>query len=479
MRLFKFNLKSALRPFMVAAAMILLSACADRFKASDLTSLNINSTLAKELSNNTSASRAFTDRYYDYVTGTTGSNNNVPPQNTSNVNAHVLLPRHPGAKIYLESQDWYCHDSANMGSNGRLIDNARCGNNLDVGYDSPQSAAAQIDDMVRRGFDGTIVNWYGINSQSNKTMLAMRPYILSAYGGSFKLSADVDKGAFQYGRNGACANTPDNTSLAICFIDYIIDTYGDVLIRTDDGRIAIYWFVTSYDVGAVDWNAVHFHASQRGAALINNDPAGFSAMGGTSDGAYAWVNPTSTDPVSYIDHFFNSALSFPGEVAVGGAWRAFNDVIASWTLDRHIDNQCGMQWLDTFARNDAQPNLTSVMVSTWDDYTEGTEIETGIDNCLNSITGSINGSTLSWSLNFGSSGGVQGSDRSIAYYIVFSSNDGGNTIHSIAAVKPNGMNTGSISVPAVNATGITYFIEAVGQPSIHNFIITAPIGMQN
>ena len=39
--------------------------------------------------------------------------------------------------------------------------------------------------------------------------------------------------------------------------------------------------------------------------------------------------------------------------------------------------------------------LDAVQVVTWHDYEEGTEIQSGIDNCL-TLSASVNGSMLSW-----------------------------------------------------------------------------------
>jgi hypothetical protein len=72
--------------------------------------------------------------------------------------------------------------------------------------------------------------------------------------------------------------------------------------------------------------------------------------------------------------------------------------------------------------------LAAVMVDTWDDYEEGTEIETGIDNCLSSVTTSLAGTTLSWSPTWGAdpmNSSVTGDESTLYKYSVYLARQGG------------------------------------------------------
>jgi hypothetical protein len=60
--------------------------------------------------------------------------------------------------------------------------------------------------------------------------------------------------------------------------------------------------------------------------------------------------------------------------------------------------------------------LAALQIVTWNDYEEGTAIESGIDNCVY-LTPAISGSSLGWTV-----GG--GNENTIDHYTVFLSTDG-------------------------------------------------------
>src|ERR1039457_6804542 len=106
-------------------------------------------TLAAQTSDNTSAANSFT----------TQSNNNKGAGNVSKVDVHTLL--YPGAttKVYAHMVLWF-GQSSHM--NNRYSET------------NPAQVQRQIDDMVRPGIDGLIIDWYGQgNSIYQATQLVM------------------------------------------------------------------------------------------------------------------------------------------------------------------------------------------------------------------------------------------------------------------------------------------------------------------
>jgi len=116
--------------------------------------------------------------------------------------------------------------------------------------------------------------------------------------------------------------------------------------------------------------------------------------------------------LQYLDRFY-SAAQHSDKIAMGSAYKGFNDSDASWGKGRVIDQQCGHTWLATFAEPDrfysAAHQLPALIIPTWNDYEEGTEIETGIDNCVD-VKASINDEELSWS--------ISGSEDTIEHYVI-------------------------------------------------------------
>jgi len=106
-------------------------------------------TLTAQKINNTSAANNFSAQ----------SNGNAGVSNVSKVDVHNLL--YPGAttKIYAHLLLWF------GGSN-----------HMNVGYSStdPKQIHRQITDMISRGIDGVIIDWYGPNNSIDKaTKLVM------------------------------------------------------------------------------------------------------------------------------------------------------------------------------------------------------------------------------------------------------------------------------------------------------------------
>ena len=86
-----------------------------------------------------------------------------------------------------------------------------------------------------------------------------------------------------------------------------------------------------------------------------------------------------------------------------------------------MDQRCGQTWLQTFAKINSLYNSTNQLAAmqlvTWNDYEEGTEIESGIDNCV-SVSAAMAGSSLQWK--------ITGSENTIDHYRVYVSSDGQN-----------------------------------------------------
>jgi hypothetical protein len=109
------------------------------------------------------------------------------------------------------------------------------------------------------------------------------------------------------------------------------------------------------------------------------------------DGEYAWVHPSrgwmlngSDWGKQYLEGFYQKMERKPDKITVGGVWPGFNDTKASWSLNRHMDRRCGKTFEETlqlFRQYDAIHPMPFMMIATWNDYEEGTEIEDGVSDC--------------------------------------------------------------------------------------------------
>lgn len=118
-------------------------------------------------------------------------------------------------------------------------------------------------------------------------------------------------------------------------------------------------------------------------------------------------------------------------------------------------------------------------------YEEGTAIESGIDNCLSSLSTTINGNNLDWSVNFGSThNGVAGDARTIDHYEFWDSLDNTNFTQIDSSISPSQAGcaaTGaSVSGCSLNIASFLWekgthnlYVQAVGKASIQNHLSTS------
>jgi hypothetical protein len=190
------------------------------------------------------------------------------------------------------------------------------------------------------------------------------------------------------------------------------------------------------------------------------DQGGFThAM---SDGSFSWVMPTTPNyGLEYLSSFYQTGLSFPQVETMGATYKGFNDALAGWGSGRAIDQQCGQTWLKTFSQINSTYNsgrqLPYLQVVTWNDYEEGTELESGIDSCF-SLEASVSGNTLEWT--------TSGNENTVDHYAVYSSQDGQN-VTPLTQTQPgtHSVDLCSLSLPAGNNS---LYVQAVGKPMLAN-----------
>jgi hypothetical protein len=284
----------------------------------------------------------------------------------------------------------------------------------DVGYrsDDRQQVSRQVADMISRGIQGAIADWYGpeANLKNQSVILLMKEAEVQ---GNFEFAVSEDAGSIRDCEKRGC----NPTEKLISDLNYAAQHFEESPAYLHfDGRPAVFFF--GLEKFSIDWRRV------RHALPLN--PLFFFRNSGTfanpdADGAYAWIAPEtagSGDPMAlqYLDRFYSKAQN-AGKIVMGSAYKGFNDADASWGKGRTIDQQCGQTWLTTFAEAGRfysdRHQLPALIIPTWNDYEEGTEIETGIDNCV-SLRAAIEGSQLSWS--------VSGRDDTIDHYAILAEN---------------------------------------------------------
>ncbi len=401
------------------------------------TKFQATTTLSAETGNNTSAASTFTSQ----------TNSNVGATNISKVPTRTLLYPNSTTKIFSHFMPWFGF-----------------ANHMSVGYasDDALQVQKQVADMVSRGMDGTAIDWYG-RGQSNSHYLAydqttqfvMQQAELQA---AFSFAIAYDAGALQ-----SCAATLgcDVTQAAIDDLNYANVTYENspAYFRVGTQPVVFFFGDEAYNI---DWTRVRSGVAGNPLFVFRNS-GGFTRP--QSGGGYSWLAPTtatSTDPMAflYLDYFYRTSLTYPGRFSMGSAYKGFNDSLAAWGTGRLINQQCGQTWLQSMAEAgkyySAANQLPFLQVVTWNDYEEGTEIETGIDNCV-TVSASVAGTVASWS--------ITGQANTVDHYSIYISQDGQNLMWLADAASPGSMDLAPFGF---NAGNYLVFVKATGKPSLTN-----------
>lgn len=404
-----------------------------------------DTTLAQQTANNTSAANSFK----------TQTNGNLGASNISKVPLKTLL--YPGfsGKLYAHFMPWF------GGSN-----------HMNVGYSSNNAAqvASQVADIMSRGMDGAIVDWYGPNfSTENNTTKLLRTEA-EKQNGKFQFAVMEDVGALK-----SCANTAgcDVTAQMISDLTYACNAYEvSPAYMRQNGRPMVFFFgVEAY---TIDWSRV-ISGVPGNPLFIQRNAGAFTSA--DFNGAFAWPAPNKSNPAdmgdSYLDNFYGTGVKNPAELSFGTGYKGFNDLLASWSADRITNQNCGQTFLNTIGQiaeyYSANRELFAVQLATWNDYEEGTELESGIDNCV-SITASSSAQKVSWS--------ITGNANTVDHYTVFLSSDGVNLM-TVADV-PASQLAYDFSGYALAPGSYMVYVKAVGMPFMLNHMsATVPLTIAN
>jgi len=417
--------------YFVAAVMLL---AASSLSSASTSYVVPSTTLAAQTSNNTSAANSFSNQ----------SNGNRGAGNVSKVDIHSLLYSGATTKIYAHAVLWFGQS-----------------NHMNIGYSStdPGQVKNQIDDMVSRGIDGVILDWYGPNNSLDQAGLLIMAEAEKHPGFTFAIM--IDQGAIEW---YSCAGCSPQQAL-VSDLQYMEHTYfSSPAYMTLQGHPVVTNFNVDLSYASVDWNAANAALSAHPVFLFQNN-SGFTHT--LTDGSYAWVMPTTTDyGIGYLSSFYDTGMGFPSQQVVGATYKGFNDTLASWGSNRIMGQQCGQTWLQTFSEINGLYNsgkqLTDLQLVTWNDYEEATEIESGIDNCL-TLAPSISGNALQWS--------ISGDENTVDHYTVYISSDGENLMSLTDLVAGlRSLNLCGFQIPNGN---YKLFVQAVGKPSLANQITGA------
>jgi hypothetical protein len=409
-----------------------------------------------------------------------------PYGRVSKVPMSALLPGYD-VPVWVETQNWW------GGGSGHIDNGETSANSAQI--------ANQVADHLSRGISGQIVDWYGPGTTADLAL----PFVLAnaeASGGKYEFALMIDKGYFQdhCGNTVACLNSA---------LSYIATHYASstAYLKDPSGHPLVFFFINEYY--PTQYALLSDPGIESGdTRFVMYEPNGFPGQDAPNTvGEYSWVGPADSSYTTTsgsegtfawdadfgfgdLTSFFDHAAANPGSMVVSAAYKGFDDNLANWSGNRIIDQQCGMTWLQSFHHTGAfggsatylgnlndlalGHHVDMVMIDTWDDYEEGTEIETGIDNCLSALDVTLAGAHLSFTPVWGKdpmNGAISGSEATLSGYSVYVAEAGKTELMWLADVPCKGGVCGhSVDVSTYGMKGgpFVFYVQAVGQPSIVN-----------
>ena len=435
--------------------------------------------------------------------------------NVSDEDIHHYLNFGSSTKIYANFMRGYCTQAGTT----------FCNNNVQTGYTSNDynTVGAQAEDLRRRHIDGAIMTWEGDGTSEDSATLQFQSYVNKNHCSGaqncdpmYFIMYDGPSLAYNVGFTGiagtsgaACSTDPNQNKVTFenCVVAHIRNDmcymngfhWGNNAYQKANGRPIVQIFPDEIVIPATgpapswadvwvqiqSWNAnlqsncnkAPFNVNNGVPLVIFEESGGFTHT--DSSGSFYWVQPAGTDPQSdqfvynispasngsTLDNFYQTSLQYPAEYPWGGAFKGFNSSGASWGQNRIMDQDCGQVWTTSLTEGNkyyVSNALPYLQIVTWNDYNEGTEIETGIDNCY-VAGGSIQGQTLTWTLTATNSS--LASLVTVSHVEIYDSLDGQNlTLLASRSPAPSG----TYSLSSLPSGNHKLFVRMVGKNSILN-----------
>jgi hypothetical protein len=416
--------------------------------AADLSTAQHAATLTQLTSNNTSSSSSF------------GAlpNGDAAPGNVSKVSLKKLLPPGFNGKVLAHWMPWWkCSESPCEGSHDRR-------DPLRVQYstEDPAQIDRTIQDMISRGYDGVMVaeaNTPGADAAGALAMAREMPKFPN-----FLFSVSENHLNKLHSPGEQFSKLMSDMSFAQSHF-FSLENYLRI-----NGRPVVYIF----DNGDIDWASAGAQAPGNPIFILDGPSHASGSVGG-----FFWFGSlphnaevSSGEELGKLESFYSQVASNPGRLYSGSFFKGFDDRLAAWGQGRRVDQACGLTFVRSLSAvakylSRAPSNLPLLQVATWNDYEEGTEVETGIDNC-GSVSASVSGSIIKPVPSFTG----HGSEETVDHYEVYLSVDGKHLMDA-GSVAVGGAPF-DVATLGVAPGAYTVFVQMVGKSHILNRI-SAPV----
>ena len=92
--------------------------------------------------------------------------------------------------------------------------------------------------------------------------------------------------------------------------------------------------------GLITAASVARYSNQRARVLVvDRNPA--AEPGKKTRNGWTCGDAVSRNSLNYLASFYQSAQQYSAKLPVGASYKGFDDTLASWTANRHMQQQCG------------------------------------------------------------------------------------------------------------------------------------------
>ena len=402
-------------------------------------------TLAQLTGNNTSAPSA----------SGVMPNGNAAAGNVSNVSLKKLLPPNFNGRVLAHWMPWWkCTEFPCEGSHDKR-------GPIRVHYSSEDSGQLDrtIRDMIRRGYDGVVVSEANTTGPDAEGALAMAREVTKFPNFVFAV--------FENHLNKLKPRDQPGKLMS----DMAYDErhfFGLPNYLRINGHPVVYIF----DNGDINWVSAEQQAPENPIFILNGpnhasgSVGGFFWFGGLEHNAKI----SSGDELDKLHSFYSDVGGNQGHLFSGAFFKGFDDRLAPWGLGRRVDQACGLTFVRSLAAvakylSRSSSNFLLLQGATWNDYEEGTELETGIDNC-GSVGANVSGTIVRPVPSFAK----PGSEETVDHYEVYLSVDGKHLMDA-ASIPVRGE---PFDMAALKLTPGAYLVlvQMVGKSHILNQIST-------
>lgn len=259
-------------------------------------------------------------------------------------------------------------------------------------YDSgdPVVIASQIAAAQAQGIDGFVIDWYGpdapLDNQGDRALMdaATAKVFDVAEGAGFCLALLYDEGTLR----DSGLPLEDYPMQAESDLMYVDGTYfpSSAYLKLA-GNSALFVFPYSEVDDDLDWSTLPTVLSREVALLDLNPDPDDPDHDANFDGFFAWVEPGpggwDLEGQKWGDdylHWFYATMEtapYADKYTVGGVWPGFDDSLAPWGENRFMSRRGGGVYDATWALATCR-GTEIVMIGTWNDFEEGTDVEFGV-----------------------------------------------------------------------------------------------------